>query len=170
MVTTVRQRPFFLRANAGEHRYEGFETGARWSATKYVTTHLDASFYRDRLGHFIVESDAGVTVLTGSRLPISPDRVINGGANFSPATNVTLTFDVKDVGAAQLDQRNTFDMEPETLFDATVTWRRGGLRITLATHNLFNEEYFRNGAVSSGDSADIGRPRQLMLTTSFVFR
>lgn len=96
--------------------------------------------------------------------------MINGGANFSPANNVTLAFDVKHVGAAQLDRRNTFELEPHTLFDAAVTWRRGRLRITLATHGLFNEEYFWNGAVSSGDSADIGRPRQLMLATSFVFR
>jgi len=148
----------------------GFESGARWSANKYVTTHLNASLYRNRFGDFIVESDAGVTVLTGNRLLILPDRVIGGGANFSPATNVTLTFDVKHVGAAQLDRRNTFALEPHTLFDAAVTWRRGRFRITLATHDLFNQEHSWNGSVSSGDSADIGRPRQLMLTTSFVFR
>lgn len=96
--------------------------------------------------------------------------MINGGANFSPANNVTLAFDVKHVGAAQLDRRNTFELEPHTLFDAAVTWRRGRLRITLATHGLFIEQYFWNGAVSSGDSADIGRPRQFMLATSLVFR
>ena len=170
IVTTVRQGPFFLPTNAGEHDYKGFETGVRWLASQKVMMYFNASFYRNRFGDFVIESSRGDTVLTGNRLPISPDRVINGGANFSPVRSIDFSVDVKHVGAVQIDQRNTFELDPYTLVDAAVTWRRGPLRVTLSAHNLFNTEYFWNGDISSGQSADIGRPRQVLLTTAFVFK
>ncbi len=80
-------------------------------------------------------------MLTGNRLPISPDRVINGGATFSPLPFIDFAVDVKHVGTVQIDQRNTFQLDPYTLVDAAVTWRRGPLRVTLSGHNLFNTEY-----------------------------
>ena len=170
IVTTVRQGPFFLPTNAGEHDYKGFETGVRWLASQKVMMYFNASFYRNRFGDFVIESSRGDTVLTGNRLPISPDRVINGGANFSPVRSIDFSVDVKHVGTVQIDQRNTFELDPYTLVDAAVTWRRGPLRVTLSAHNLFNTEYFWNGDISSGQSADIGRPRQVLLTTAFVFK
>ena len=170
IVTTVRQGPFFLPTNAGEHKYRGFETGVRWLASPRVATYLNASFYRNRFGDFVIESSGGDTVLTGNRLPISPDRVINGGATFSPVPLIDFTVDVKHVGAVKIDQRNTFELDPYTLVDVAVTWRRGPLRLTLSAHNLFNTQYFWNGDISGGQSVDIGRPRQILLTTSFLFK
>ncbi len=169
IVTTVRQGPFFLPANAGKHKYKGFETAVRWRPGRKLTTYLNASFYRNRFDDFVIESSRGDTVLTGNRLPISPDRVINGGAVFSPRSFLDFTLDVKHVGTVQIDQRNAFELDPYTLVDAAVTWRRGPVRLTLAAHNLFDAEYFWNGDISSGESADIGRPRQVLVTTSFVF-
>ena len=169
IVTTVRQGPFFLPTNAGKHKYKGFETAVRWRPARKLTTYLNASFYRNRFDDFVIESSRGDTVLTGNRLPISPDRVINGGAVFSPRSFLDFTLDVKHVGTVQIDQRNTFELDPYTLVDAAVTWRRGPVRLTLAAHNLFDAEYFWNGDMSSGESADIGRPRQVLVTTSFVF-
>jgi outer membrane receptor for ferrienterochelin and colicin len=170
IVTTVRQGPFFLPTNAGKHKYRGVETALRWLASSKATTYLNASFYRNRFGDFVIESSGGDTVLTGNRLPISPDRVINGGATFSPVPFVDFSVDVKHVGTVQIDQRNTFQLDPYTLVDAAVTWRRGPLRVTLSGHNLFNTEYFWNGDISSGQSADSGRPRQVLITTSFIFK
>ena len=170
IVTTLRQGPFFLPTNAGKHRYRGFETALRWLPSSKVTTYLNAAFYRNRFGDFVIESSGGDTVLTGNRLPISPDRVINGGATFSPLPFIDFAVDVKHVGTVQIDQRNTFQLDPYTLVDAAVTWRRGPLRVTLSGHNLFNTEYFWNGDISSGESADIGRPRQILITTAFVFK
>ncbi len=170
IVTTERRGPFFLPTNAGKHKYRGFETGVRWRPVHKLTTYLNASFYRNRFGDFVIESSRGDTVLTGNRLPISPDRVVNGGAVYSPAPFADFTLDVKHVGSVKVDQRNTFELDPYTLVDAAVTWRRGPLRITLSAHNLFNTEYFWNGDISGGQSADIGRPRQVLVTTSFVFK
>ena len=170
IVTTVRQGPFFLPTNAGEHDYKGFETGVSWSAAQNVSAYINASFYRNRFGDFVIESKAGDTVLTGNRLPISPERVINWGVTYLPTTVVDLVINVKHVGNVQVDQGNTFEFDPYTLIDAAVSWRRGPLRVTLSAHNLFNEEYFWNGDRSLGESADPGHPRQVLLTTSVLFR
>ena len=54
IVTTVRQGPFFLPTNAGKHKYRGFETGVRWRPAHKLTTYLNASFYRNRFGDFVI--------------------------------------------------------------------------------------------------------------------
>ncbi len=51
--------------------------------------------------------------------------------------------------------------------DAAISWTRGPLRLTLSGHNLLNESYYGN---SDGDTADPGRPRQVLLTTSLLFK
>ncbi|MEE8301757.1 MAG: hypothetical protein V3S24_04895, partial [Candidatus Tectomicrobia bacterium] len=81
-----------------------------------------------------------------------------------------VTADVKHVGDVQVDQGNTFRLDPYTLIDAAVSWRRGPVRVTLSAHNLFNQEYFWNGDISSGESVDPGSPRQILVTTSILFR
>lgn len=170
LVTTVRQGPFFRPTNAGEHVYRGFEGAARWTATRGVETYLNASFYRNRFGHFVIESPAGDTVLTGNRLPIAPDRIFNGGIRIAAARPFDIVVDVKHVGDVAVDQGNTFELEPYTLVDAAVSWQREPLRVTLAAHNLLDEEYFWNGDTSRAESADPGAPRQVLLTTAIQLR
>ena len=154
IITTVRQGPFFLPTNAGEHKYKGFETGVNWLLSPKLSVYLNASFYRNRFGTFVIQSPGGDTVLTGNRLPIAPDRVVNGGTIFTPVPFIDVTVDVKHVGDVQVDQGIPFRLDPYTLFDAAVSWRSGPVRLTLSAHNLFNEEYFWNGDISNGESAD----------------
>ena len=170
IIISVRQGPFFLPTNAGEHKYKGFETGVGVAPSDAVSAYLNASFYRNRFGDFVIESTGGDTVLTGNRLPISPDLVVNGGVTITLAPPVDIVVNVKHVGNVQVDQGNTFELDPYTLVDAAVSWRNGPVRLTLSAHNLFDEEYYWNGDISRGESADPGRPRQVLLTTAFSFR
>ena len=167
VVLSQRQGAFFLPTNAGEQRYKGIETGARFAVSPMFSTYLNASFYRNRFGTFVIESEDGDENLTGNRLPISPDRVINWGALIRPRADLDFSLDVKNVGAVATDPENTFELDSYTLVDAAATWRRSRLRVTLAGHNLFNSEYY-----SEGDSelASPGSPRQILLTTSIAFR
>jgi outer membrane receptor protein involved in Fe transport len=41
------------------------------------------------------------------------------------------------------------------------------VRVTLSARNLFDEQYYWNG---DGETADPGRPRQILLSTSLLFR
>ena len=65
------------------------------------------------------------------------------------------------------DKENTFRIDPYTLVDDAVTWRRGPVRITLSAHNLFNAQYYWN---ADGETADPGRPRQVLVTTAVRFK
>jgi iron complex outermembrane receptor protein len=167
VVLNTRQGPFFLPTNAGEQKYKGLETGMSWAATPKVSVYANAAIYRPRFGDFVIQSAGGDTVLTGNRLPISPDRIVNWGATIKPVPAIEGTLNVKHVGDVQTNNDNTFLLDPYSVVDAAVTWRRGPLRVTLSAHNLLNEEYYWNG---DGEVADPGRPRQVLVTTSFLFR
>lgn len=170
IITTVRQGPFFIPTNAGEHKYKGVETAINWVVSSNLSAYINASFYRNRFGEFVIESSGGDTVLTGNRLPISPDRVVNAGITHTPVSSVNVNVDIKYVGNVQVDQGNTFRFDPYTLVDAAVSWRRGPMRFTLSGHNLLDQKYFWNGDIYNGESADPGRPRQILFTTSFLFK
>ena len=167
VVLRRRQGPFFLDTNAGQRRFKGFETGVGWLASPQVSTYLNASFYRNRFGEFVIESAGGNTVLTGNRLVLAPDTVINWGANIRPMPSLDLTFDVKHVGETVGDDSNTFLIDGYTLVDAAVTWRRGLFRVTLSGRNLFNMEFYFDG---NSESADPGPPRQILLSTTVRLR
>lgn len=71
------------------------------------------------------------------------------------------------VQTLQTNRDNSFLLAAFNVVDAAVSWQRAWLRITLSAHNLFDEEYYWNG---DGETADPGRPRQVLVSTSFVFR
>jgi outer membrane receptor protein involved in Fe transport len=167
VVLSRRVAQFFLPTNAGEQRYKGMETGVRLAVTPSISTYLNASFYRNRFGRFIIETEDGDEVLTGNRLPISPDHVVNWGANWSISPSLEAGVDIKHVGAVQADRANTFELDRYALVDAAVTWQREAVRLTLSGHNILNEEYYWNG---DGETADPGRPRQVLLSMSLRLR
>ena len=167
VVLTTRQGAFFLPTNAGERKFKGFETAVGWQMSPQLSAYVNGLVYRHRFGDFVIQSAGGDTDLEGNRLRISPDYVVNWGFTFAPVPFIDAGFDVKHVSDVMADQNNTFKLDSYTLVDAAVSWRRGPLRFTLSAHNLFNEEYYFNG---SDESADPGRPRQVLLTTSVRFR
>jgi outer membrane receptor for ferric coprogen and ferric-rhodotorulic acid len=167
VVLRRRQGPFFVDTNSGDRKFKGFETGFGWTPTPMVSTYLNAAFYRNRFGDFVIESADGNTDLTGNRLVLAPDTIINWGMNVRPVSSVDLTFDVKYVGETVGDDENTYTIQDYALFDAAATWRRGPLRITLSGRNLFNTEYYFDG---NSESADPGPPRQVLLSTTIRLR
>jgi iron complex outermembrane recepter protein len=167
VVLTQRQGPFFFPTNAGQLLYDGVETGLAVDVTPKVSAYVNASFYHSRFGDFVIQSEDGDEVLTGNSLPIAPDYVINWGASFRPTPSVDATVNIKSTSAVEANRENTFKIDPYTLVDAAVTWRHGPLRATLAARNLFNEEYYWN---ADGETADPGRPRQILFTLSVGIR
>jgi outer membrane receptor protein involved in Fe transport len=167
VVLDTRQGAFFLPTNAGEQKYQGVETGASYAITPTLSAYLNASFYHNRFGDFVIESEDGNEDLTGNRLPISPDHVINWGALVRPHKNVDVTLDVKHIGDVVVDRDNAFLLDAYTLVDAAATYRRGKLRFTLSGHNLFNNEYYSEGDL---ELASPGAPRQILFTTSVSFK
>jgi outer membrane receptor protein involved in Fe transport len=170
VVLSIRQGPFFIPTNSGELKYTGVETGVRVAATPKVSLYVNASFYRNRFGAFVIQDEEDPTAdvsLTGNRLAISPDHVVNWGATFLPTSSTNVTLDIKHVGDTATDRENTFTLPAYTLVNAAASWRGGPLRITLSANNLFDEEYYWSGG---SETVDPGSPRQVLLTTSFLFK
>lgn len=166
VVLTQRQGPFFLPTNAGQWKYKGVELGTRWT-TPRITLFANAAIYRNRFADFVIESEDGDVDLAGNRLRMSPDYVVNWGIAGAPLSFLDASIDIKHVSDTQGNNENTFRLEPYTLVDAAVSWRHRALRLTLSAHNLLNTEYYWNG---DHESADPGRPRQVLLTTSVLLR
>jgi iron complex outermembrane receptor protein len=158
--------PMFFPTNAGKVRYKGVETGVDFAVTKKISTFFNASFYRSRFGEFVIQSSGGNTVLTGNRLPVAPDRILNWGASFRPTRTVDFNVNFKHVGPVQSDDSNSFQLDKYTVVDTAITWKRGPVRLTLSAHNLFDEEYYWIG----GETADPGTPRQVLLGVKFNLR
>jgi iron complex outermembrane receptor protein len=78
-----------------------------------------------------------------------------------------VTLDIKHVGDSATDRENTFTLPAYTLVNAAASWRGGPLRITVSANNLFDEEYYWSGG---SETVDPGSPRQVLLTTSFLFK
>jgi iron complex outermembrane receptor protein len=167
VVLNRRQGAFFVPTNAGQRKFKGVETGATYSPVPEVSTYVNASFYRHRYGEFVIESSGGDTVLTGNRLVLSPEHIVNWGVSAFPVPFVNVTVDVKHLSETFGNDDNTFRLDGYTLVDAAATWRRGPLRVTLSGRNLFNQEYYFDG---NNESADPGPPRQVLLSTSIRFR
>lgn len=113
------------------------------------------------------EDPTADVALTGNRLAISPDHVVNWGATFLPTLSTNIALDVKHVGDTATDRENTFTVPAYTLVDVSATWRRGPLRVTLSAKNLFDEEYYWSGG---SETLDPGAPRQVLVTTSVLFK
>jgi outer membrane receptor protein involved in Fe transport len=164
VVLNKRVGPNIEPTNAGQVRYKGVETGVNVAVTKKISTYANASFYRNRFGTFVVEDVSGDTVLTGNRLPISPDKVFNFGGTYRPLREVSTNVNFKFVGPVQTNNDNTFALPHYFVTDAAVSWSRGPMRVTVSAHNLFNEEYYWTG----GETADPAPTRQVLIGLKFV--
>jgi len=153
----------FVPSNAGQLTYKGFETGATWTPRQSVTAYANAAFYRNRYGDFVIQTSGGDRILTGNRLVLSPDYIVNWGMSVQPVSAVNVTFDVKHVSSTFGNESNTAKIDGYALFDVAATWQRGPLRVTLSGRNLFNEDYYFD---VGSETADPGPPRQVLLSTT----
>jgi len=167
IVVDTRQGPFYIPSNAGKQKFSGVETSAAWRPRASLSVYGNAAFYHHRFDHFVIQSSSGDIVLTGNRLPISPDLILNGGAAWNGPRGFGLTINVKHVGDAFLDQGNTYLLPAYTVTDASASWSAGPALITLSAHNLFDKQYFTMGDIELAESIDVAATRQIVLSTSF---
>jgi outer membrane receptor protein involved in Fe transport len=119
----------------------------------------------------VVQDEGGERVLTGEPLHIAPDYIINWGGRFKPRTDMDAIVEVKHVDTtygepcveSSCTAANTIRLDGYTIVDASLSWFWKAFRVTLAAHNLLDSEYYSNAGKAS---ADPGRPRQILLSTS----
>jgi outer membrane receptor protein involved in Fe transport len=173
IIVSTREGPFFRPSNAGSQDYKGFETAATWAPGYGLSIFGNAAFYKHRFGEFVIQhrTDPSRDVhLTGNWLPFSPERVLNAGVDWTHDSGLGLNLNVKNMGQRYVDQTNIIQLDPTTLVDAAVSWRRDRLRLTLAAQNLLNQEYITSGSISSASSVDPAAPRQIRLIGAYSTR
>jgi outer membrane receptor protein involved in Fe transport len=170
IVVSTREGPLFRPSNAGTQNYRGLETGLTWNPLPEISLYANGSFYRNRFGDFVIQRAAGDIDLSGNRLPIAPDRILNGGVAWQHRSGVGVSTNVKHMGDRYLDQGNTFLLDPVTLVDTAMSFRGDRVRVTLAAQNLFDAEYITMGDISNAQSINPAAPRQLRLTASMATR
>jgi iron complex outermembrane receptor protein len=169
IVVETREGPFFRNSNAGVQKFKGSEFSVSWRPYQVLNIYANAAFYKNRFGRFVIQTAGGDTVLTGNRLPVSPDQIINAGATWSEPTGFGSSINVKHVGDRFLDQLNTFLLHSYTTVDASAFWEKGPMRFTIAGHNLTNKTYFNMGDLSVAESVDPAPPRQFVAFASYRF-
>ena len=171
IVVSTRQGPFFLPSNAGQQAFDGVDVALAVSPVPQLGINVNAAFYHNRFGDFIIEESGGDTDLTGNRLPLVPDLVFNWGVAFSPVPDLALTLGLKHVGERYLDQLNTYKFDSYALVDAAVSWSPAALevlRLTLSGHNLLGKDYLQNGDTSLAESVEVGGPRQMIVSVGLT--
>jgi outer membrane receptor protein involved in Fe transport len=165
IVVSTRQGPFFIPSNAGEQNFNGVEVALAVAPIPQLEVNVNAAFYHNRFGGFVIQQAGGDTDLTDNRLPLVPDLVFNWGVTVRPTQGLDLRLGLKHVGQRYLDQLNSYLLGGYALVDASVsmepTWLEG-VRLTLAGHNLIGKEYLQNGDTSLAESGEVGAPRQLL--------
>jgi len=170
IVIDTRVGPFYYPTNAGVENFQGFEGAVQASPIAGVSIYGNVAWYHDRYGTFVIQSSGGNQVLTGNRMPISPDNVDNIGGIWRLRGGWGLQGNVKHVGTTFLDQGDTYLLPAYTTLDASIFWQHGIATIALSGHNLFNARYFTMGDIELAQSVDPAAPRQILLTTSFHMR
>jgi len=170
IVVDTRVGPFYYPSNAGVENFQGFEGALQWSPNSALALYGNVAWYHDRYGHFVIQQSGGNTVLTGNRMPISPDNIENLGGTWRFWRAFGLQANMKHVGSTYLDQGDTFLLPPYVVVDASVFWRHRIVQVTLSVHNLLDDRYFTMGDIELAQSVDPSAPRQILLTTSFHLR
>jgi len=170
IVIDTRVGPFFYPTNAGVENFQGFEGAVQWNPIPSVALYGNVAWYHDRYGRFVIQSAGVNEVLTGNRMPISPDNVDNIGGSWRLWRGFGLQGNVKHVGTTFLDQGDTYLLPAYTVTDASVFWEHRSVTLTLSAHNLFNARYYTMGDIELAQSVDPAAPRQLLLTTSVHLR
>lgn len=171
IVVSTRQGPFFLPSNAGVQEFDGLEVALAVQPVPQLGINVNASFYGNRFGDFIIEDPGGDTDLTGNRLPLVPDLVFNWGIVVRPVPDLTLSLGLKHVGDRYLDQLNTYLLDTYALVDGSISWSPAALRmlrLTVSGHNLLGKEYLQNGDTSLAESVEVGAPRQMMVSVGLT--
>jgi iron complex outermembrane receptor protein len=171
IVVSTRQGPFFIPSNAGKQDFDGVEVALAVAPIPEIEVTVNTAFYHNRFGDFVIEESGGDTDLTGNRLPLVPDIVVNWMVAVRPTEDLDLRLGLKHVGDRYVDQSNTFLLDSYALVDASASWTPSwldGVRVTLAGHNLLSKEYLQNGDTSLAESVEVGAPRQLIASVGLT--
>jgi outer membrane receptor protein involved in Fe transport len=159
-------------ANAGEERFQGFETTLAWTprslpglslAAGYA--HHDATFVR----FSFADPEGGLVVADGNRLELVPRDAWNARLGFAPKRGLGVWAAVRHQGVRALDPENTVSVPAFFEWDAGISWENDALRLSFVGRNLGDNRRFLTESEIGDSQFYVAPPKRVVGEITFRF-
>jgi len=154
VVSTIGPDGLPMLTNAGEERFQGFETAVRWTPRGVPALSLSAGYaHHDAtyVNFSFTDPDGNFVVVDGNRLELIPRDAWNVRLGWAPKTGLGAWVALRHQGVRPLDPENTVSVPSFYEWDAGASWENDWLRLSLTGRNLGdNRRYVTESEI--GDS------------------
>ena len=160
-----------MLTNAGEERFQGFETALTWSSRSSGLSlsagyaHHDATYVR----FSFADPDGNLVVADGNRLELTPRDTWNARLAYAPKTGLGFWAAVRHQGVRPLDPENTVSVPAFFAWDAGVSWENDALRISLVGRNLGDNRRLVTESEIGDSQFYVAPPRRFLGEIAFRF-
>ena len=150
LVTSVTLGGLPALINAGQRRFQGFETGTALFLRHDVIARANYSFHDARFTDFVQDFGGVPTQLAGNRLEMSARQKASFGLNYTPDRGLLGGVEVSYTGARFLNMRNTATADGFATVGVSAGYRTPRWELRLDASNLAD----RRDPVSESELGD----------------
>jgi outer membrane receptor protein involved in Fe transport len=158
--------------NAGEERFQGFETSLTWSPRSVPSlslvagyAHHDATYAR----FSFADPDGNLVIADGNRLELVPRDAWNVRFGYAPKTGLGVWAAVRHQGVRPLDPENTASVPAFFEWDAGISWENRRLRLSFVGRNLGDDRRFVTESEIGDSQFYVAPPRRFVGEIAFRF-
>ncbi len=165
VVSTLGADGLPMLTNAGEERFQGFETALTWSPRRLPALSLAAGYaHHDAtyVNFSFTDPDGNFVVVDGNRLELVPRDAWNVRLGWGPKTGLGAWAAVRHQGVRPLDPENTVSVPSFTEWDAGVSWENEWLRVSFSGRNLGDNRRYVNESEIGDSQFYVAPPRRVV--------
>ena len=160
----------FKETNGGKQRFKGLELGAVVRPVEKLTVDAFYAFYSGKYEDFqILDADNNPVDLSGNRVVLSPEGMLNAGATYAAGHGVNISLAGYYEGNKALDPQNTYFISPYFTLDGRLAWDWRNYTFGLSVKNIFDEEYATDGEITEPLYIFPGPPRRVFAEIGVAF-
>jgi len=161
-----------MLTNAGEERFQGFETALTWSPRSLAGLSLSAGYAHHDATYVrfsFADPDGNLVVADGNRLELTPRDTWNARLGYAPKAGLGVWAAVRHQGVRPLDPENTASVPAFFEWDAGVSWENDSLRLSFVGRNLGDNRRFVTESEIGDSQFYIAPPRRFLGEIAFRF-
>jgi outer membrane receptor protein involved in Fe transport len=165
VVSTLGPDGLPMLTNAGEERFQGFETQVTWTPHTIPALSLSAGYAHHDATYVrfsFADPDGNLVVVDGNRLELVPRDTWNLRAAWAPKTGLGAWAAVRHAGVRPLDPENTVSVPSYYEWDAGVSWENEWLRFALVGRNLGDNRRYVTESELGDSQFFVAPPRRVV--------